>query len=125
MSKKNLDINRPPAITFARGTPSYFLLAFLIGAALIFGVFERRNPNGEYEIIGSYAEYNIMAKKQGKNTYEITLHNKETEADTGPIEITNIENVLWIVAQTYQIRSSFPLEENQKTFGLIIYVEDD
>jgi len=111
-------------LLFARGTFSYFALAILIAVVLLFGLFDSSVPRTDYRILGSYGDYNVLAKKQGMNVYEVKLLLKDAKRDDQPIPIDDIKNVMWIVAQTFVIQSSHPIEENGKAYGLIVTVEN-
>jgi len=113
-----------PPFSFARGSVSYYVLAFVIFVMLLFGLFDPRTPPGKTRMIGSYGDYVIVASKQGRNVYEVTLQNKDTEEKSEPVPIDNIKNVLWIMAQTFKIQSFHPIEESGKVQGLIITVEE-
>ncbi|MBN2136087.1 MAG: hypothetical protein JW737_10170 [Acidobacteria bacterium] len=111
---------RVPRWSFARGSISYFFLAAVIAIALLFGIFDPLTMDSEKIILGSYGDYQIIANKQGMNVYEVTLQFKGNEKDSEPVEIDNIKNIMWIAAQTFEIQSFHPIEENGKTYGLII-----
>ena len=99
-------------------------LAILIAVALLFGIFEPRATERENQIIGSYGDFDIVAKKQGMNVYEIKLQYQDNSESTDEIPLDNVQNIVWIVAQTYEIQSFHPIEKQGKAYGLIITVEN-
>jgi hypothetical protein len=123
-NKKIKDKKRYPPFSFARGSISYFILAFIILVILLFGIFDPRKPKSDEKVLGSYGDYLIVATKQGKNVYEVVLQHKNVKENPEPIPIDNIKNVLWIMAQTFEIQSFHPIEERGEVYGLIITVQE-